>query len=125
MRSGAAGCAEILQGLHEASFGLAAEGENALQLIGPGNVEERVHDAVGEGALLHAAFDDAGAADGPEGVDDGADALDFKLGAGFELEHDGSLEILKLGEVLGGHEDLGVGGGRLHESHKVPFLPRE
>ncbi len=128
MLAGLARGAEVLEGLDLAAFGLAADGEYAFQLLGPGDVEQGIDDAFGGGAFLHFAFDDAGAADGPEGMHDGADALVFELGAGFELESDGVLEVLEFGDILGGDVDFGVSRNRdfglfcgLHGN--LPFSP--
>ena len=115
--------AEVLDGLLVAAFGLTAHGEDVLQLLGPLGVEERIDDALGEGTLLHFAFDDAGAADGPEGMYDGADALMLDLGDGDEFACDFRLHAFEFREVVRRDEDLISSGGRWFGGSHVRKFP--
>jgi hypothetical protein len=80
-------------------------------LPGPVGVEERVDEAVVERAFLHFAFGDASAADGPEAVDDGGEALELEFSGRREFEGQSRLHLFEFSGILGGDPQLAVGGG--------------
>lgn len=104
--------AEFLEGEQLAALGLTAEIEDAAQLLGPFEVEQRVDVAFVDSAFLHAAFEGASAADGPERVRDGADAVEFKFAARGKVGGQFGLESFKGDDVVGRYVHLGGGEQR-------------